>query len=174
MHTYIEDKNAVVVNLDGDDWLLGRDALATVTQTYKTNPVSFTYGNCVYYAPGHVWHGRVATDVSAHSNRRYSPWVDKHGLYRQEPFYPLHLRTWKAGLFLNIDEGEFKRSDGSWIQFCEDQAMYYPFFESQEPYAVISTPLCVYNYRTALSDDTIHLSGRLRDEVLLRRRIHAA
>ena len=63
------------------------------------------------------------------------------------------------------------RPDGSWLQFAEDQAMFYPMLEiAKGKYAVMSKPLYVYNIATKNSDNKQNLIRLLKDELIIRRK----
>jgi glycosyltransferase involved in cell wall biosynthesis len=166
IHTYVSKPRSIVVNVDGDDWLIGKNVLSVIDSVYKETGCELTYGNCVYWAPGASIHGKIATEVSSSINRRYSPDVEKNNAYRKNYFLPLHLRSWKASAFARIHKKSFLRTDGSWIRFCEDQAIFLPLLEmSGGNYQVIQEPLYSYNIQTNYSDSKKNQAGRLFDEV---------
>lgn len=171
IHSFIDDDQAIVINLDGDDWLIRRDVVDLIQQVYAQTGCQLTYGNCVYHEPGSHRHECLATALDRHSNRRYPEVVENNNGYRRDCFRPLHLRTWQAGLFKQIHIRDLQRPDGTWLRYCEDQAIMLPMFEmAQGNYAVLSEPLSAYNRATNLNDDKLAFGERLFDEVCILRK----
>ena len=91
--------------------------------------------------------------------------------YRLEPFYPLHPRTWKVWLFKKIKKEDFHRPNGTWLQYAEDQAIFFPMLEiANGNFEVIKAPLYVYNMTTQHSDIKENLLGLLKDELIIRKK----
>lgn len=170
IHAYVAEHNAIIINLDGDDWLLHRDVLQILESEYSKG-YDLTFGNCILYKPDDVVHGKPAQVLSPLLNKRYPKIVERQSSYRLEEFRPLHLRSWRADLFKKIPISEFKNANGEWFRFCEDQVIFYPLLEmSGGNYSSVATPLSVYNMANQLSDDKVHLKQKLLDEVEIRRR----
>lgn len=164
-------ENAVVFNLDGDDWLLDNKSLETVAKTYHENEnCLLTYGECLIW-DGSKLSNKPAGHILPYVNRTYSPTIIKNRLYREVPFFPLHPRTWKLWLFNKINKSDFLKPDGSWINFAEDQAIYYPMLEmANGNFKVITNPIYVYNLANSNSDINSNLVGLLKDELLVRKK----
>jgi hypothetical protein len=169
IHRYVKEDDAIIINLDGDDWLLRDDVIDIIRSTYKKNKCDFTYGNCVIHDPGDANHEAIITDVDPDVNIRYTVDVEKRRAYRKEIFFPRHLRTWRACVYKSIPKSSFMYPNGSWLRICEDEAIFFPLLEISGKYEVIKTPLSVYNLATPHSDERIHLMERLEDEVYMRR-----
>lgn len=170
IHTYVTNPQAIVVNVDGDDWLIQNKVLTVLNNVYKTTHCALTYGNCIYWAPKNSLHGKLASRVNPSINTRYTRQVEESNTYRKQYFIPLHLRSWRASAFMRIYKKSFLRPDGSWIRFCEDQAIFYPLLEmSSGNYQVISDLLYSYNIKTLYSDSKINQTERLFDEVAILR-----
>ncbi len=168
IHEHVDNDEAIIINLDGDDWLIRDDVIDVVDKTYEVHHCLLTYGNCVYHAPGEAFHNKKGSEVIPTINQRYPDKVENLSSYRKEGFRPLHLRTWKAREFKNIPKKYFLRSDGNWVQFCEDQAIFLPLLEKADGrYEVISTPLSAYNRHNPNSDSKLHLYEMLSDEVTI-------
>jgi hypothetical protein len=111
--------STIVVWLDADDHLAHPRALEVIRDTYATDPsLQVTYGNLRFWPTGEQ---SFADD--------YSPEVIAAGSYRSAPWNATHLRTFRAGLFQQLDERDFRRPDGSWIDTCCDQAVMLPLLE---------------------------------------------
>jgi len=170
IHTYVREKNSIIINVDGDDWLTSDGVIKEVDSAYSTGACLLTYGNCRYYAPGTSLHGKTASTLSNLTNRRYPFDVDRLKTYRNEFFYPLHLRTWDATSFKKIPMSYFLRPNGEWQKCCEDQAIFFPLLEiSGGNYKVLDKVLYSYNLSNPLNDAKVNQEDRLLDELLLRK-----
>jgi glycosyltransferase involved in cell wall biosynthesis len=169
IHTYVQDNNAIILNLDGDDWLASDTVVSTIKRTYDETACLLTYGNCQYYAPLTGKHNAVSTSFG-NTNHRYPDEIEAHNTYRNTYFIPLHLRTWNAGLFKRIQKKSFLRPDGSWQRTCEDEAMYFPMLEmAHGKYTVLDEILYIYNIENIRG---VHKSGTaeiLYDELCIYR-----
>lgn len=168
IHTYAEKPNSVIVNVDGDDWLLRNDVIDIVQQTYTKKPETvLTYGNCIYHAPRTEKHLKKGSDF-AETNHRFPKEVEEMKNYRNYFFLPLHLRTWRIDVFKKIPIEYFLRPNSEWIEIGEDQAIFIPLLEiSEKQYEVILKPLYVYNTSSQNNDSKIHRTKRLIDEVFI-------
>ncbi len=171
IHCYCDDSQGIVINLDADDWFSTPDSVSTIVKHYQQRKCVYAYGDC------YLWNGQdehnllIASQVMVPCNIPYSAEVVTHKNYRDVQFLPLHPRTWKVYAFKKIDLSAFQRSDGNWLQFCEDQAIYYPIFEMFSSVgAVFAEPLIVYNQANQLADIKVHRVATLRDELEIRRK----
>lgn len=168
---FAENDDAVVFNLDADDWLLSQDSLEYLAKFYKRNPnCLLTYGECLY------WDGKGFSKpsrfVKKYTNVPYRKSIIRKNSYRKEPFLPLHPRTWKVWLYKKIKKEDFLRPDGSWLQFAEDQAMFFPMLEmANGRYTVIKKPLYAYNIATKHSDVKLNTPKLLKDELITRKKV---
>jgi hypothetical protein len=106
-----------------------------------------------------------------YANLPYSKSIKKNNSYRREPFYPLHPRTWKLWLFQKIHKKDFLRPDGSWLEFAEDQAIFYPMLEmAGENFVTIKKPIYVHNFEHKNSDIKRNLLGLVKDELVIRKK----
>ncbi|MFZ5376244.1 MAG: glycosyltransferase [Patescibacteria group bacterium] len=167
INQYVHSPDDVVVNLDSDDWLLDKNAISIIRETYSRHNCDFTYGDCQEFI-----NGRLSINSSKAlfpTNHRYPEQVEKNNLYRLEHFRPNHLRTWKAGIFKSINESAFKDRNGQWIKFNEDLAIFFPLLElSKGNYKVIDKSLYAYNCSNPLNDKKINLKQKLEEEIYLR------
>ncbi|OGV91470.1 hypothetical protein A2783_01550 [Microgenomates group bacterium RIFCSPHIGHO2_01_FULL_45_11] len=170
LKNFADKKNAVVLNLDGDDWLLDTSVLSYLSMVYQKSPhCLLTWGECVF------WNGKTYSKpsrlIKPYTNISYPLKVVKESSYRRYPFLPLHPRTWKVSVFNQIKKASFLRPDGTWLQFAEDQALFYPMLEmARGRYKVIKKPLYAHNTTTKLSDAKINLTQLLKDELIIRKR----
>lgn len=172
INTYAMIEDAVIVNLDGDDWLLNENVLKQLKKIYEVKNCSFTYGECL------IWDGLRLSDIPARqlkffTNISYPKHVVEAKSFRSYPFLPLHLRTWKVDLFKSIPLSNFQKRNGEWISFCEDLAIYFPMLENTfEKCEVIKEPLYVYNCENRLSDSKVHMQKLIREEIILRKKLN--
>lgn len=160
--------NAVVVNVDGDDWLPHQHVLEHISQLYQDKNCWLSYGGCEYYL-GEKKETAALPISPWKTPPRYSVRVEQDQLYRSSFFLPIHLRSWRADLFKKIKERDLKRPDGSWLRFCEDQAFFLPMLEmAAGKYQVTSELLYTYNLSTSLSDHLLNRKQKLLDELCVR------
>jgi glycosyltransferase involved in cell wall biosynthesis len=164
-------KNAVVFNLDGDDWLLSKSCLETVAGVYeKDKKCLLTYGNCLIWDQGKII-GKPPKLLIPYANLPYCEGIIKNNSYRKEPFYPLHPRTWRLWLFKKIHKKDFLRPDGRWLRFAEDQAIFFPMLEmAGGNFATIKKPIYVHNFEHENSDIKRNLLGLVKDELVIRKK----
>lgn len=132
---------AIVITLDGDDWLKGDNVFATINQAYQDRRVWMTFGQYETYpdcALG-ICHELPATIVSNHAYRMYD-WVTSH------------LRTFRAGLFKRIKKEDLM-INGKFFDVAWDQAFLFPMLEmAAGHYKFINQILYVYNQANQLND----------------------
>ena len=123
----------IVVQLDGDDWLSSRDALAKLDEVYASGDVWLTYGSFVTSS------GNRGGNCSA-----YAPYEN----VRQSPWRATHLKTFRAGLFQRVDPAHLKLPDGRWTHLSVDRACMFPMIEMAgwDRTRYIADELSVYHY----------------------------
>ncbi len=140
VHEHCPD-DAIVVLLDGDDWLKHDTVLSTVVKAYKDDNVWMTYGQDEMYPEGGHHHSRPLPQsvIDANAYRRY-PWVTSH------------LRTFKAWLFKKIKKQDLMYG-GTFFTVTWDMAILFPLLEmSAGRCKFIEDVLYVYNTATPLND----------------------
>ncbi len=168
IHTYVDRDDAIIINLDGDDWLESKNVPTVISRIYKNTGCLLTYGNCRFYEPNSMSHNVSAASYGF--NQRYAKNIEADNAYRQERFIPLHVRTWRAGLFKKIQRKSFLRPDGSWQRTCEDEAMFFPMLEmAHGRYEVLTEAMYVYNRENAYNDEKVDRAELLFDEAWIRR-----
>jgi len=169
--SYITNPNSVVISLDGDDWLARTDVLAILDSTYSNPNCQLTYGDCYLFNPNSTNHRKSFSTFDKIRNHRYPKNVEQDKSFRQSFFRPFHLKSWRAGVFLDLPKHSFTDSQGKWLRFCEDQAILYPLLEhAGSNYTVLSIPLSYYNADNPLNDQKVNLVSRLSDEIEIRGR----
>ena len=170
LHGYADNDNAVIVNVDGDDWLYGNNVLSTVASYYLRCNCLLTYGDCI------IWDGKsmskkLASAEKEYTNIAYPQKIHDKGSYRKELFFPLHLRTWKNWLYKMIEIDDFKDEKGNWLKYCVDMAMYFPMLEmAAGNCCVINKPLYVYNTESKYNIIKYDPIQTVREELIIRRK----
>jgi len=136
----VNDEDVVVV-VDLDDWLSHDTVLEKLNKIYKKEHCWVTYGS----------HTRVSTE-RARTNP-VSQIILDNKLYRNTDWEYSHLKTFKAFLYLNIEEKDFKSSDGEWLLHTYDKALMFPILEMSPADKIkhIKEILYVYNNENPLN-----------------------
>lgn len=116
------DENDIVVQVDGDDWLIDSNVLTYINSFYNEHKCLVMYGQAKYLS-GRIGNACPYENESAFINKR-----------RNFKFHVSHVRTFYAKLFheiLNQDNDLtcFKDRNGNWYQMTCDVAMMYPLME---------------------------------------------
>lgn len=123
--------DTIVLSVDGDDWLSNPRAAEIVNRAYAAG-AWMTWGQYELHDQGRrkIGHCRDA------ANRRNC---------RREPYYASHLKTFRAGLFQQIDPAYLKDRHGVWLQECCDMAFMLPMLEMADDRGVF-IPEVLYGY----------------------------
>lgn len=168
IHKCIKNDDAVVVSVDGDDWLANSEVLTTLNKTYQNENCFFSYGSCSIWNDSRIHHQSSFDPIA---NTAYPSEVIKDKSFRTIPFRPLHLRSWKVWLFKKINLRDFLYVDRSWLRFCEDMAIFFPFLEMYpKKYVVISDILYIYNRETINNDIKVNRFETIREEIFIRKK----
>ncbi|HEX7155102.1 MAG TPA: glycosyltransferase family A protein [Thermoanaerobaculia bacterium] len=126
-----EDKNDILVILDGDDWFATNRALETIAQTYREQDAWLTYGS---------WISNVKPN-----DGRWPAYADDN--FRAGPWRGTAVRTFKRWLWERIADRDLRDVDGSYFRVVEDQAYMLPMLEMATTRHArhISDVLMVYN-----------------------------
>jgi glycosyltransferase involved in cell wall biosynthesis len=139
--------NSIVVSIDGDDWLKNSNVLKKLNDAYNSREVWMTYGTYEEFPYRNV-------------SKIYQPYPDDviiNNSFREHRWLASHLRTFKRELFLKINEEDFKRKDGEWLDTAGDQAIMLPMLEmSGERSKHMSDALYVYNVANTSRDGAIN------------------
>lgn len=148
------DDHDVVVELDGDDILLSRDAGRDLARLHTRLDLVWTQ----HRVSRHRWptwpHFR-STDLPP----AYRSASDLPRLPWSRTWHPSHLRSFKAWAFRRIDPEDL-RLDDDWVQVCADVAYYTPLVEMTPPALryFYDRELAVYNV-TAQNDKFLESSA---------------
>jgi FkbM family methyltransferase len=133
------DNSSIIMLLDGDDSLINDNTILSYYNTVYHDDTEFTYGSC--------W---SMIDQIPLVSQPYPILVKQQKSYRQHKFnwgIPYtHLRTFKKYLINNVDDLEFKDSDGNWFRAGGDNATFYALIEQADPNKIKCLQDIVYNY----------------------------
>ena len=144
---------SVIITLDGDDWLAGKEVLNKLNQVYQDPNAWMTAGSYLENTTMIVRQPKVY-DEFWKGNLRKHLWTISH------------LRTFRKELFLKIDRNDMLDHDGEMYKFTFDRAMMYPMIEMSGPehYRTVLDVLCIYNRENPLAVDRVHRAEQLRIE----------
>lgn len=145
--TQLAKEGSIIVSIDGDDWFKNSKVLQKLNDVYNSGEVWMTYGSYEEFP---------YRDVSF-AYHAYPDEVIKNNLFREYRWVASHLRTFKKELLLKVNEQDFKREDGQWLDTAGDQAIMLPMLEmSGQRSRHISEPLYVYNVANTSRDGAIN------------------
>lgn len=171
LHNYARTADSVTVILDGDDWFVSDRALEEIAQVYADKQVSMTWGDCNLW-DGHEYVRESVQFRRQYFNTAYPDDVIKNNLYRYEPFRVSHPMTFKTKLFKSLNTECFKDSDGKWLKYCFDLAVYLPMLEiTQGNFKVIdklSSAYNIYSPNINIKKNPIEFA---RESIIIRRKL---
>lgn len=138
----------IIVEIDGDDWLLHPFVLQYLNEIYQDENIWMTYGQYIHYPSG---------EVGGHYSLHLQDNVDISNSYRTNVFPYSHLKTYKAFLLDNItDEDLTDTNTGAYFNAAADFALCMPLVEMAGKSRIfrVEEPLYVYNTSTDLNSET--------------------
>lgn len=141
---------AIIVVVDGDDWLAHKNVLALLNKVYTSKDVWLTYGQYKGYPVGTIGCCREIPDrVRENRDYRHGPWIYSH------------LRTFYAWLFKKIPIQDLCIAQGKFFMSGCDLATMWPMVEMAESHiCFIPDVLTIYNRANVL-----HIEATRRDEL---------
>ncbi|MCH9617296.1 MAG: hypothetical protein SP4CHLAM5_04200 [Chlamydiia bacterium] len=145
------DGDAIVISLDGDDFLAHDGVLRRINQAYADERVWVTYGNYSTYPAGELGHPYPVRSS-----------FFKRGGHRTSRFYWSHLRTFYAALFQKMPLSQFQDASGQFYPMSSDVAIMQGLIDMAPDHVFfIPSVLYRYNRENVLNDDKI---GRARQK----------
>ena len=138
----------IIVEIDGDDWLLHPFVLQYLNEIYQDENIWMTYGQYIHYPSG---------EVGGHYSLHLQDTVDILNSYRANVFPYSHLKTYKAFLLDNItDEDLTDTNTGAYFNAAADFALCMPLVEMAGKSRIfrVEEPLYVYNTSTDINSET--------------------
>lgn len=153
------DNRAIIVLMDGDDWLNGDQVFKMVNRTYCSNPeLLLTYGQFQEFPGGGQGLCRPMPEYFIAS-----------ASYRKQPWITSHLWTFRAGLFNEIRKEDLMYG-GEFYPVTGDQAIAFPMLEmANGRIKFIDHILYIYNQANPINDFKVRLQQQLFYERVIRR-----
>lgn len=141
IHQYCSD-DAVILTLDGDDWLATTTALDRIARAYDGGTTWLTYGQFIWYPQGMKGFCKP-----------FPPEIMKYKQFRSYYWVSSHPRTFYAWLFKNIQQEDLMHEE-SFFPMAWDLAMMLPMLEmaSDGHITCIEDILYAYNDDNPLND----------------------
>jgi hypothetical protein len=145
-YNYLKDNNLInpediIVEVDGDDWLLHPFVLQYLNQIYQDENIWMTYGQYIHYPSG---------ELGGHYELELNDYVDQTNSYRINTFPYSHLKTYKAFLLDNItDEDLTDPTTGKYFNAAADFALCMPLVEQAGKNRIYRVPEALYVYNTS-------------------------
>jgi FkbM family methyltransferase len=138
----IQDPNAIVMILDGDDSLVNDNTVFSYYNNVYDGTTEFSYGSC--------W---SMIDNIPLISQPYPEYVKTRREYRNHHFNWIlpytHLRTFKKHLVDGLDDSLFQDDQGQWFKAGGDGSIFYALIEAADPGKVKCLQDIVYNYNDA-------------------------
>ena len=149
--------DTIVVIVDGDDWLVHKNALNTLNRYYSDTDIWMTAGSYIESDSKRT----VTPDMSPNY------WI---GNIRKKSWQASHLGSFRKALFCKIRKKDFMKKTGEWFTTTSDQAIMWPMLEmaGKEHFRVVKEVLYVYNRFNPLSDDRVFREDQLQTENIIR------
>lgn len=120
----------VLVALDLDDWLLGREVNGFLRRLYQDQTLWITYGSFRRWRPERRL---LRLRPKRSPARGYSDEEFASAGLRRAPWLGTHLRSWRAGLMRRLDPAWLQGDQGEELTSCEDMALMLPMLEMAGP-----------------------------------------
>ena len=145
--TKLAKPESILVSVDGDDWLPNNYILKKLDKVYSSKNIWMTYGT-YYEFPDRS----VSNIYQAYPNSI----IDSNS-FREYRWLASHLRTYKRELFLKINENDFLKEDGNWLDTAGDMAFMIPMLEmSGRKSRYIKEIMYIYNVADLNRDGNIN------------------
>ena len=160
IHQHTNDEDIVVI-LDGDDFLYGKDVLNKLNKFYNSEDCWLTYGSYV--------------NLSSKTRGKFSSKIPQQVIdnkrYRDYKWCTSHLRSFRSFLFKNIDERDLKDKNDKFLTITGDLAIMFPMLEmSAERSYYVDDLLYIWNDLSEYNDHKKDNQLQLKVEQDLRRR----
>lgn len=145
IHTYLKNRD-IVVEIDGDDWLLSDDVFDYLASVYSEGNVWMTYGGfiCTPYTFDYLKARNIPEYIITGNEFRF---------FYHTGFIFMALRTFYAGLFKRINLRDLYDESGQFFTVSSDIATMIPMFEmAGERFHHIEKDIYCYNTSTGHND----------------------
>ena len=153
------EPEAVVIELNGDDWLPDNKVLGYMSRVYADEKVWMTYNTLrVHNGPPVPWARKFPQAV-----------INQNAFRDQTEWSASHLHTFRKGLFDHLDEETFiDPLTGDYWECADDQAIYLGMLELAGQHSRhLNRVTCVYNFWEAShsfhdNDKSVAAAERIR------------
>jgi glycosyltransferase involved in cell wall biosynthesis len=134
------DDEDIVIEIDGDDFLLNGDVVGDIRNVYSDKKVWLTNGSFMY----------------SNGNLGFSSECNPDTI-RKDVFRFSHLRTWKTFLWKSIPKDYLKDDSGNYFKSAADVAYTFSLLElaGNENYRFLSNLYYVYNASSPYNDHKV-------------------
>lgn len=134
------DDEDIVIEIDGDDFLLSSDTVSDIRNLYSDGNVWLTNGSFMY----------------SNGDPGFSTKCNPETV-RKDVFTFSHLRTWKSFLWKSIPDSYLRDDDGSYFKSAADVAYTFSLLElaGDENYRFLPKLYYVYNAESPYNDHKI-------------------
>lgn len=131
------DEEDIVIELDGDDFLLNQNVVSDIRELYKSKKVWLTNGSFIYM------NGQKGF------SEKCNPSTVRKDLFRFS-----HLRTWKVFLWKSIPKSYLTDENGEYFKSAADVAYSFSLLElaGEENYRFLDKLYYVYNSESPYND----------------------
>lgn len=144
---YLTDDDAIVIHLDGDDWLYDETVLEKLNTFYNKHDCWMTYGGFI------VWNGFDQESTLPYpQSTNFDDFIHNHKLYRKDMWRASHMRTYRTFLFKSLSLDAMRSLiDGNYYWHASDLAFQFPFLEMcpKDKIKLIDFYAHVYNHSNA-------------------------
>jgi hypothetical protein len=130
--------NAIVIELNGDDWLPDSHVLDFFSRVYFCEDVWMTYNSV-----------RISNGPPADCSRGFSQSVIQNNAFRDQSYWQAsHLHTFRRKLFDHVADDTFIDPEtGQYWECADDQALYLSMLELAGSHSKhINRITCIYNF----------------------------
>jgi glycosyltransferase involved in cell wall biosynthesis len=131
------DDEDIVIELDGDDFLLNSDVVGDIRKIYSDKKTWLTNGSFMYSNGDPGFSQKCNPDT-----------------VRRDPFRFSHLRTWKTFLWKSIPQDYLRDDNGEYFKSAADVAYTFSLLElaGEENYRFLPNLYYVYNAESPYND----------------------
>lgn len=146
----------IIVCVDGDDQLIGSDALSVVADAYEECNCWLTYGSFI-------------TDRGEKRGHSYDQRTIRDNHFRSAPWLGSHLKTFYYALWQMIDQDDLRDPNGTYFKQATDLAFMLPMLEmAGYNQKFISDTLYLYNTANPASETNSHKSLQVQAAKLIK------
>lgn len=140
----------IVIDYDGDDWLVKPEVLSIINKAYENPNVWLTYGSYVNWPKDQGCCCKTIPNSVIQSNS-----------YRDYQWVSSHAKTFYAWLFKKI-KPEDLMSQGKFVDMACDVAFMFPMLEmAGGRHLFIPDVLYIYNRANVINDDKVNIKHQL-------------